>query len=906
MNRGDGWERVRRVFRLPASRERLHEELDDELRFHIEGRIEDLMQREHLSRADAEREARRRFGDMQSYRQETRSIDATMLERRNRMQLFDAIRRETRQAARSLARTPSFSLIVALTLALGLGAATTIFTLLDRVVLRPLPYSTADRLIHIGTLWPKTKAGQEYALAKGQYHYFRKHSTTLANLALYNADMAIIPGDGGRSAERVPMLFTSASMFDVLGVRPLRGRAFTVDLESSRQAQVGLISYGFWQRRYGGDPGVIGRRLQIATDESIEIVGILPPNAGPPDFKGDIWVRKFLDPNEPPQNNHTHQAIGQLKPGVTVAAAAADIRRVQAQMQAEYPVVYSQSFIDRVGFAMNVTSLRDSVVGPTIVRAMWLLFGAVAFVLLIAAANVANLFLVRIDARRRESAVRTALGAGRSHLAIHYLAESVILAIVAAIGAVALGAALLNVVLAMAPQSLPRLEEVALDWRSVAFCFSSALAFGVVFGLLPIASSGIDIAMLRDGGRGMTASRRRDLARRGLVLAQVGLAVVLLSGALLMTKSFAKLRNVKPGFEPAGVLTLSMNIPSSRYATVPAIAAYWRDLSQRIAAIPGVLHVGGTTDLPLDSGFGCSGVITDAPLPNEERGNCMPMVRVAPGYFEAMGVKVKGTSPAWPAVESGSAPVVVSEAFAKRFWRGENPIGRTVWAFNDKQPPWTVVGVAEDMRGAGLHEPVVEAIYFPIVPPNGFGQGMWTNRYLNLVVRAPNVDATTLGNTIRQIAETMDPSVAIADVQPMEVIVAKSMSQTSFTMLLLLIAATIALSLSAIGIYGVISYVVSQRRSEIGIRVALGAQFGAISRLVVGQSLVLTGIGVVVGVFASIAATRLLGSLLFEVSPTDPVVLGATAVMLMLVAFVASVGPTRRAAKIDPVEAMRT
>ncbi|HEY9230233.1 MAG TPA: ABC transporter permease [Gemmatimonadaceae bacterium] len=900
------WKTLRRVFRLPATRRRIRDELDAELRFHLEGRIEDLMEREGLSRADAEREARRRFGDYQAYRQEARSIDDTMLDRRNRMELFDAIRRETRHAVRTLTRTPSFSLIVFVTLALGLGAATTIFTLLDRVVLRPLPYPEHDRLVHLGTLWPKSKAGQEYALAKGQYHYFRKNSTTLADLAMYDGEMAVIPGDAERSVERVSMLLASANIFTVLGIKPLYGRAFTAELESVRNPQVALISYGFWQRRFGGNPNVIGQRLPLTGWEgSFEIIGVLPPNAGPPDVKADVWTRNYLNPSDAPQNNHTHYAIGLLKPGVTVAAALADIKRVQAQMQQQYPNVYPQSFLDRSGFSMNVTSLRDFVVGPNIVRAMWLLFGAVAFVLLIAAANVANLFLVRLDARRRETAVRSALGAGRAHLAVHHLAESLLLSLVAGIGAIVLGSILLHTVLAFAPQSLPRLEEVVFDWRSVAFCLLAASAFGVVFGLVPLASSGLDIAVLRDGGRGLTSSRRRELARRGLVLTQVGLAVVLLSGALLMIKSFSRLRSVRPGFEPSGVLTLSVNLLSTQYREIPAAGAFWRELTQRIEAIPGVTRAGGVDAVPLADGFGCSGVMTDAPLPKEERGNCMPMVRFSPGYFEAMGVKVKGSIPDWSSVASGMGGVIVSEAFAKRFWRGENPIGHTVYAFNETTPPWTVVGVAEDMRGTGLQNPVVEAIYFPIVPPPGMGPGNWQARYLTVMVKAPGMSTSTLTTAVQQIVKQIDPNVLVADVQPMEQIVAKSMAQTSFTMLLLLIAAVIALSLSAVGIYGVISYVVSQRRSEIGIRMALGAHLGEVSRLVVGQSLGLAAVGVVIGVLASLAATRLLGTMLFEVSPNDPVVLVGTAIVLMFVAFIASLGPTRRAAKIDPVEAMR-
>src|SRR5262249_9815908 len=293
------------------------------------------------------------------------------------------------------------------------------------------------------------------------------------------------------------------------------------------------------------------------------------------------------------------------KPGVTVAAARADIVRVQAQMQALWPDVYPESFIRRVGFAMNVTSLHAFVVGPTIARAMWLLFGAVAFVLLIAAANVANLFLVRIDARRRESAVRSALGAGRSHLAVHHLSESLLLSLAAAVGAILIGEVLLRVVLAMAPQSLPRLEEVVFDWRSVAFCVVAATVFGAAFGLVPLLSSGVDIGVLRDGGRGLTTSRRREMARRGLVLTQVGLAVVLLSGALLMTKSFSRLRNVRPGFDPSGVLTMTVILPSSRYETASSATEFWRTLIGQIEAFPGVTHAGAIEEVPLNGGSGC-------------------------------------------------------------------------------------------------------------------------------------------------------------------------------------------------------------------------------------------------------------------------------------------------------------
>lgn len=898
---------MKRVFRLPGSRKRIDDDVDAELAFHLEGRVEDLMEREGLSRADAEREARRRFGNYESYRREATSIDHTMLDRRNRMELFDAIRRETRHAARTLLRTPSFSLIAILTLALGLGAATTIFTLLDRVVIRPLPYPNADRLIHIGTLWPKIKAGEEYSLSKGQYFYFKKNSNVLADLLMYDTDMLVVQGDGEHPAERIPTLEVSMNTFDMLGIRPRMGRVFNAEesLAPDGDPRVALISEGYWKRRFGADPHIVGKRLPLGPNQSLEIIGVLPAGAAVLDVRSDIWIRNYLNPSAHPANNHTHHAIGLLKPGVTVAAAQADIQRVQNLMMAQYPDVYRDGFVKATGFAMHVSSLRDRVVGPSIARALWLLFGAVGFVLLIAAANVANLFLVRIDARRREVAVRSALGAGRAHLAVHYLTESLLLSVVSAAAAVGLGLALLKILLAVAPQSLPRLAEVSLDWRSIAFCIVVALAFGLAFGLLPLGSTGVDIGALRDGARGMTTSRSRELARRALVLAQVSLAVLLLSGGGLMAKSFARLRDVRPGFDPTGVVTMTVMLPSSRYQSSASLS-FWRDALTRIEAIPGVLHAGASGSLPLADAGGCSYVITDA-TGDGEHGNCMPETVVTPGYFEAMGIQIRGTLPTWQSVLAGEGPTIVTAAFAKRFWQTEDVIGRTVKPYNPTAAAFPVVGIAPEIRANGLQNPPIEEVYFAAVPPPGMPPQMSWGPYraMHLVVRAPTLSASAVTAAVRGAIGQVDPQVPISDVMTMEAIVGKSMAETSFTMLMLLIAATVALTLSAVGIYGVISYIVGQRRTEIGIRVALGAQVGQVVRLVIGQSMTLAVVGVAIGVAVALAGTRLLGSLLYDVSPTDPLVLAGTAIVLLIVALLACVGPTRRAARIDPVEAMR-
>ncbi len=913
-----GWDALRRVFRLPTTPRRIDAEVDDELRFHLEGRVEDLMDREGLARDDAVREARRRFGDVDDYRRQARRIDEARRARRSRTELLDTIGREMRHAARTLRRAPAFSVIAAFTLALGLGASTAIFTLLDRVVLRPLPYPNAERLVNLGTLWRKGDATNEYQISVGQYVYFKQHATSLSNLGLYDVDVSIVPGDGDHPTERVRTVEASASMFSILGIRPALGRLFSPDEELARTSTAVVISHGYWKRRFGGDPSVLGKRIALGWGPPAEIVGVLPPGANPPEMDVDIWHRDHIDPGDQPINNHTHRAVGVLAPGVTIEQAGADIARLQSQFQAANPSVYPADFLVQTGFTMRVGSLRDHIVGPTVVRSCWLLFGAVAFVLLIAAANVANLFIVRLDARRREIAVRTALGADRRQLAAHGLAESLLIALIAAVGAVVLASVLLHTVVAMAPQTLPRLAEVRLDGRGASLCIGVAITFGIVFGLLPAASAGVDITVLREAARGMAGSRSRELARRALVFVQFALAVVLLSGAALMLRSFERLRHVRPGFDPVGVETMRLILPASRYLGYKESEPFWHELIRRVEALPGVTHAGATDNLPLAGGFGGTTILTDAPGDDDQASaHLLSLVHVTPGYFEAMGVKVTGVLPTWSAVEAAQAPAVVSQFVARSKWKGASPIGHGVKPFSDLIPMFSVVGVAEDMYGNGFRSPLVDAVYFPLVPPAmpatvpdsiaiGFGRCCWSSRSMVLVVRAPHADFGALVTAIRGIVAQMDPQVPIADVKPMELVVAQSMADTSFTMALLIIAASIAMVLSAVGLYGVISYLVGQRRSEIGIRIALGAQMREVSWLVVSQSLRIALAGTVAGVVAAFAATRMLGALLFEVSPTDPLALGGTALALLAVAVVASLGPTRRAASIDPVEAMRS
>ncbi|HEX3867494.1 MAG TPA: FtsX-like permease family protein, partial [Gemmatimonadaceae bacterium] len=545
MNRGGRWT-LRRVFRLPATSGRVRRELDDELRFHLEGRIEELMSRAHLARRDAELEARRRFGDLESYRLETEYIDRSMLQRRNKMELIDTIRREVGHAVRSLRRAPSFSLVALVTLALGLGATTTIFTLLDRVVLRPLPYPSADRLIRVATKWPGIKAGMEYGISEFMFFRFQQSSKTLEDIGVYQGLAIPLPAMDGADAEQVPALRVSASFFNVLGIRPELGRLFTADDERA-QTTTGpiLLSHDLWVRRYGADPNIVGKTLP---DGSKRVIGVLPPSAKLPDESPALWLPLQIDRSNPPRNQHTYSSIALMKRGVAVDQALAELAGITQQITVDYPNTYGDHFMQKTGFGFVGRSLRDDVVGPAVVRTLWIVFASVAFVLLIAAANVANLFLVRIDARRREMAVRAALGASRSHLAVSYLCESCLLAFVAAAGAMGLSWVLLRVALHLAPSGLPRMSEVSIGWPSALFCLVVSLGAGVMFGVLPLARPALDIGALRDGGRSLTSSRSRHAARRTLVVSQIALAAVLLASAGLILRSFQKLHAVRPGF----------------------------------------------------------------------------------------------------------------------------------------------------------------------------------------------------------------------------------------------------------------------------------------------------------------------------------------------------------------------
>jgi predicted permease len=898
-----GGARRPRLFRLPFSRRTLRDDVDAELRFHLEGRVEELIAA-GMERPDAEREARARFGDLESHRRQLRAIDEEIQRMRERREIIDSLRREIRHALRALARTPAFTAMTLLTRAIGLGAATAIYAVLDAVVLRPLPYPHGDRLVSLTTPVPGITASPVWGLARHEMYHFARESRTLEAIAVFRGGESTVMGDGGaHQAERARTAEVSASIFGVLGIAPERGRLFTVDDNRVRGYGVAVLGHAYWQRRFGGDPAVVGRTIDL-DGFPVTIAGVLPARAQLPDRAVDVWLPLYMPPEMPAISNHVFRSIARLRAGVNVGAAQRELAALTARFPEVFPDVYSARMMATTGFTTAVTPLRDAVVGELVARALWIVFGAVGVVLLIAAANVANLFLVRLDTRRREVALRTALGADRGHLAWYFLSESLLLTLGAAAAAAAVAWAGLRLLVALAPATLPRLDEIGLSWRGIGFCVGCALLAGVVFGSLPLVRNSADLALLREGGRGATRSRGRLAARNVLVVGQVGLALMLLAAAGLLVQSLRNLHAVRPGFDPHDVVTTSLSLPYARYDSYERVSGFYQQLAARLAALPGVQAVGFGQELPPSVSDGCTTIVVEVPGRPGDRSDCLQMMHVSPGYFAALRIPVRGHAPDWTETAQRTGAMVVSAALAARFWPGEEAIGRGAKCCNATPPFYRITGVTGDVRTHGLDRPPGQVAYFPLLPHAGT-QGQAPPNNMEMVVRSAGADIGSLVPAIRRAVAALDPQVAVGRMEPMEAVLARSLARRSFTMVLLGIAAAMAVLLSAVGIYGVISYVVAQRRGEIGIRLALGADAGRVRALVVSQSLALALAGVLLGLGGAVLTTRLLGALLFGVSPTDPVVLAVATAAVIALGAAASYAPARRASRVDPAEALR-
>ncbi len=808
---------------------------------------------------------------------------------------------DIRYALRTLRRSPAFSLIGIFTLALGIGATAAIFTLVNAVLLEPLAYPESDRLVSIEHSVPGLNSDWRWGLSVAGYFHFEGNTQSLEGIGVYVTSDQVVAG--GDRAEHVTTASANAGLFDVLRARPALGRLFTREDNRPGGPQVAILSHDLWRTRFGSDPGVLGTTIRVEGYPH-EVVGVLERGFGLPDSDEKLWLPLQLDPEAPAVNSHYLSAIGRLSDDASIPAAGSDLERLTGQLADLFPNAYPRSFMREARFGVEVGSLRERVVGDTD-QVLWVLLAAVGLVLLIACANVANLFLVRMEGRRREVAIRSALGAGRSDLARRYLTESVTLALIAGVVGVGLAVGGLRVLLELAPSGIPRIEEVALGWRTFAFAGVVSALTGLALGLFPLVRMGVDLSALRAGARGTTAGRREHRVHGALVVAQIALALVLLASAGLLTRTFQSLRNVDPGLEPEGVLAIDVSLPLGGYDGYEAVNAFYRQMARRIEGLPGVRSVGATEVLPLEGRGACAAMfIEDDPPAEGDSPPCIAKAQVAPGYFEALGIHVDGRVPGWSDMEARTGGVVVTRALARRFWPGQDPIGKGIRGNGWGEPFYRVVGVAGDIRASGLDEPPIEAVFFPMIPIEG--APLWSPSHsMTLVVQTATGEPQALIGAVRQVARELDPGVALGEVRTMSQVVDASMSRVTFTVVLLGIAAAVALLLGTVGLYGVISYTVRRRRREIGIRRALGAGPRQVAGHVLRQSLTLAVVGVALGLGGALAVTRVLRSMLFGVSPTDPITLAAVSLLLILIAVIAAYGPARRATRVDPMMALR-
>ncbi len=823
--------------------------------------------------------------------------------RRERDPMINRIGRDVRYAFRTLRRSPGFTGVAIATLAIGIGANAAIFSAVNGVLLKPLAFDDADRLVGV---W-HTAPGLDYPqipLSGDTYALMRDNNAVFEELALITGAGGILTGNG--DPERVAASAVTHTFFPLLGIEPALGRLFTAEEDMPDVPRVVLLTHGLWERRYGGDPGMVGRTIEL-DGAPVEVIGVLPEGF---DYLGNesaLWWPMGIDVTNPPTGSFSFNGLGKLLPGRTTEAAEANLaplvdRLLEINAESENYV----AFLENGRLATLVHPLKEDLIGDSR-GPLLLLLGTVGFVLLIACANVANLVIVRSDARRREMAVRSALGAGRGVLARQFMAESGVLAVAGGVLGLMLAYLGVPALLRAAPDGLPRAEEIGIDGTVLLFTLGMVLLSVLLFAGLPmIRSFSASSFGALTSSRGSTAGKDRHRLRNLLVAGQTALALVLLVGSGLMIRSFNELRNVHPGFDPEGVLTFRVNLPDAQYTTAQGAAGFHMQLLERLAALPGVQRVGAVNSTPMGSNVSGTGhAIEDRPAAPGELPPILYTKYAAPGYFESMGIRLlEGRTLDRADHEQQLANVVVNAAVVNRVWPGESALGRRIsFSSNDTTATWyTVVGVVEATRDAGLDEDPRELVYYPLVGANGDED--WTVRNLTYTVKTAGLP-TALSGPARAEVWALDGNLPVTQIRPMQEILDQSTARISFTMMSLAMSAVVALILGAIGLYGVVSYVVSERTREIGVRIALGAESGEVQRMVVGQGVKLSLLGLAIGLVASLGLTRLMESLLFGTSPTDPFTLVSTSLILLAVGATASYLPARRASAIDPVESLR-
>ena len=878
----------------------LRADLDDELRFHVESRVAEGVAAGMTPDA-ARAEAMRRFGNVDRVRRSCEEIDALYEQERRRADMWRAVLQDLRFAGRALRRSPGFTLIAVLTLALGIGANTAIFSVVNGVLLRPLPYPEPDRLVRIFTAY-RGSGVERYAVSQPEFLDYKGLAAAFANAAAFGgAGLTLTGGCAATTTacepERVRGIAATRDLFPVLGITPARGRNFEGDEGRQGSEPVVIITHEFWQNRFGGDPSVLGRALTL-NGISRRVVGILP--AGVELERAEAFIPMFINPDSLMGRATNYlRVVARLQPNVSVDQAQRELNALTRRSNEQYRNAYPAS----MGYGATVIAMRDEIVGD-VRPALLILLGAVGLVLLIACANVANLLLARGEARQREIAVRLALGASRRRILLQLLTESTVLAIIGAVGGVLLAWWGMKGLLAVNPQAIPRLDEIRIDGAVGVMTLALTVFTAILFGLAPALQlvRGDTHASLKDGSRGGSESSQRQRFGRALVAAEIALAVVVVIGAALLIRSFWVLRNVDAGFRAEGVLAVDLVVPGSRYDGQKT-AAFYQQLVDRLAALPGVQVAAAASDLPPAAGGNNWDIeIAGRPRPSGQASPSPNLRMVTRNYFPALDIAVLRGRDFGDEDLARSAPVaVINETLAKAVWPNASAIGQQV-RFSSKLPWFTVVGVARDVRSMGLSEPPPAEMF--VLHDQIATVAGDTERAMYAVLRTAT-DPLSYAQTARRVVRELDPDLAIIGIRSLPEMVGLSVARPRFTMLLLCVFAVVAFALAAVGVYGIMSYAVKRRTREIGIRMALGARPTDVVRLVVGQGMRLAMTGVVVGVVGAALATRLLTRLLYGVSPTDPATFAAIPVLLAGVAFIASWIPAQRAVRTDPTLALR-
>lgn len=815
-------------------------------------------------------------------------------------------------AWRSLRRAPVFTAAVVLTLTIGIGAATTIFTIVNAVLLRPLPYGHADRLVGAWHDMPAISL-RHAQQTTGTYYTYKKFAHTIEDIAQYEHGSASVTDPDGRAEpQRMSVAFTTANAFPLLEVPPLAGRTFTAEEDAPKGPNVVVISEGLWRSRFGADRGAIGKQLVIG-GKRYEIIGVMPQRFRFPDATTQLWLPLQLDPNEVYPGGFSYYAIARLKPGVTIEAAQRDFTNVLPRLGELYPNfapgVTTAMLLEQAKPKPLLVPMRDDVVGE-VARTLWVVAAAAALVLLVTCANVANLLLVRADGRHRELSVRAALGAGRGQVLTHFFVEAAVLAAISSVFALALAASGIKVLINAGPTQIPRLAEIHVDAASVVFTLVVALIVAVACSIVPAVRflRSDALAGLREGGRAGTAGSSRQRARSALVAAQMAFALVVLAGSGLLFRSFQHLHAVKPGFNPDNVATLWVSTPHARYPNDTVIVRFYSSLLNRVRQIPGAQSVGITSRLPLEqngSNWDPFYVEGDATY-TKSIPPLQTFAETDSGYFTTLGIPlIAGRLFDHIDRPNVGSDAIISQETAKRFFHDSS--GRSALGKRFQTLPHgafhTVIGVVGSLRDTSLAAPPVGAVYLPEAVKEDTLVGGVAGTMAVVVRTNGNVAATT--RSIQQAVRELDPTMPTFDVRSLREAMDVSMARLSFTMIVLGVAAAVTLVLGVIGLYGVTAYIVTLRTREIGVRIALGAQPRAVMAMVTRQGFLLSVAGVVAGVAISLAAGRFLRTLLFEVAPSDPVTLGAASTMLVVLALIASWIPARRAAQVNPTEALR-